>query len=90
MKLGWHGAGVLGGVPLDCCVSGENLLSWNLRLARNCANTTILWLCNGDLCSFVFSNHGGLVSLLTGASVRTNNREWLTGLNFAKDNTILL
>ena len=81
---------MLGGVPLDCCVSGENLLSWNLGLAMNCANTTILWLCNGDLCSSVFPNHGGLVSLLTGASVRTNNREWLTGLNFAKDNTILL
>ena len=62
----------------------------NLGLARNWVNTTILWLCNGDLDSFVFPNHGSLVNLLTGASVRTNSREWAIGLNLTDDNTILL
>ena len=62
----------------------------NLGLARNWVNTTILWLCNGDLGSFVFSNHGGLVNLLTGASVRTNSQERSTGLNLTEDNAILL
>ena len=35
-------------------------------------------------------NHGGLVGLLTGALVRTNSRKWLTRLNLAEDNTIML
>ena len=83
---------MLGVVPLDCHVSGPNLLSY-----------THAWVWEGTgsiLLPFDFAmviwivlflkNHGGLVGLLTGASVRTNNREWLTRLNFAKDNTILL
>ena len=61
----------------------------NFDLARNRVNTIVLRLCNGDLDSFFF-NHGGLLSFLTGASVRTNSREWSTRLNLAEYNTILL
>lgn len=89
MELGWNKfTGVLGGVLLDFHVRGHNLhYRANLGLPRNLVNSTILWLHNGDLDSFF--NHGGLVSLLIGASVNTNSREWSIGLNLTEDNAIL-
>lgn len=37
-----------------------------------------------------FLNHGGLVNLLTGVSVRTKSREWSTRLDLAEDNPFFL